>query len=784
MERVPSSIGRLRERIVARSDTWVGAALALAAFLLYARTMPPTVLDGDSGEYQYMAYILGVPHSSGYPLYILLAKLFTFLPLGDVAFRVNLFSVAAAAASAPIIYLIARRCDLSRLPAILASTILLLTPSLWGGAVQAKTYALHVLLGVLTIFFALRWHQANDRRDLFAAAFAFGLGLTNHHVIVFLAPALLVVLWLDRARLNRALLLRSVLLALVPLGLYAYIPIRANQLISQQDPANAALYPREDAMIKGTVTAYYNNTPQGFLLLVTGLDNYFKIGYLDDQERTNRFANAASLLWGQFGVGAVLIVVGAFVSYRRDRATFAILGAIAAGIAFVAIAVRALSTVYYFSLSYFALAMWLGYGMEAFLTSLRSPLLRPAGATALALLPVYALVTNFAAIDQSGNYDSRRNAEFLLSDNLAPNAVVIAPWEVATPLRYMQFVENRRPDLLITNVSPIWPQFTALHDRAGELGRAFYDIEFNPELKQDSEFRSVQAVPLPLVGEPHPSHVLHKNILNEVQVLGYDLDPDPPIPGKAARVLVYYRTVARMFPMYSSGLALNNLRGEPVKEVLGFPSSFYYPTYRWRSDETYRDVYAFQVPPTAPAGLYTLDLSWYPYDLDTHVSERSKESTLSLGAIRVGDMQAPSTIGHPSSARLGEAITFLGWDSSAASREGIIATHGQSFPLDLFWRTDQSLTESYTVFVHLVNSAGEVVADADSPPFSGLYATNLWSVGESLRDRHPFTIPAKLPPGKYSIEIGMYLPSNGTRLTIAVGAENADKLTLTAVDVR
>ena len=63
MERVQALFNRFRASVAARPDTWIGAAFALAAFFLYARTMPPTVLDGDSGEYQYMAYILGVPHS-------------------------------------------------------------------------------------------------------------------------------------------------------------------------------------------------------------------------------------------------------------------------------------------------------------------------------------------------------------------------------------------------------------------------------------------------------------------------------------------------------------------------------------------------------------------------------------------------------------------------------------------------------------------------------------------------------------------------------------------------
>src|SRR4051812_43036105 len=70
----------------------VGAVLVLRAFALYIATLAPSVMPGDYAEFQFSAAILGVPHPTGYPLYILLGKLFTMLPVGDVAYRVNLSS--------------------------------------------------------------------------------------------------------------------------------------------------------------------------------------------------------------------------------------------------------------------------------------------------------------------------------------------------------------------------------------------------------------------------------------------------------------------------------------------------------------------------------------------------------------------------------------------------------------------------------------------------------------------------------------------------------------------
>lgn len=773
---------QVKRLLVLLSQTVSGthAGLFVAALALYARTMPPTVLGGDSGEYQHMAYYLGVPHSTGYPLYILLAKLFTFLPFGDVAYRVNLFSVVSAALTVPLVYATALRLTRSQFSSILAAIVLALAPSLWGAAVDAEVYALHLLLGVLSILFALRWHQEGNRVDFFALAFVFGLGLTNHRVIVFGAPALALVVWLNRARLNFAMLWRGGLLILLPLLLYAYIPIRAGQLIANQDPANWEFYQREDAIVKGQISAYYRHTPDGLFNLVTGFDNRNKLGFKSPLDEANRLELASTLLVQQFSVvGIALIIAGGVASFRRDRRVFAILLALAGSVGFIAIYLRGESTVYYFSLAYFALALWLAFGVDVLFgwaRASKSMLTSPrVVASVLCLLPLSSLVANFPRLDKSDLYTFRDFAQTVLHDNLAPNAVVIAPWEVSEPMRYYQFVENQRPDLLVVNVSPIWVQFDRMLTRARELKRPFYYVQFTPELKNSPGYRWVQAVPLLMPTEPQPRYrTLNTTTTPEIKVIGFEFDADPPQPGQPTRVSIYYRTLARMYPIYSSLLIVTDLTGKTIGEFSGFPGTFYFPTYRWQPGDVYRDVYSFVLPADAPAGLYRLDLYWYEYDLTTQKSNFDKEFHVALGTVRFGNLAA-ANIAHPQSARVGESITFLGW-----SGDTTIVARGQSLPLDLFWRAERVVQESYTVFVHLVDANGQVVANADSAPASGLFPTDRWIPGEGMRDRHILKIPADLAPGNYAIDIGMYQPATNSRLVIGT----SDKLTLMQVTVR
>lgn len=759
----------------------IQVALFVVPFAVYLKTMPPTVLGGDSGEYQHMAYYLGVPHSTGYPLYILLAKLFTFLPIGDVAYRVNLFSAVCAALTVPLVYAVVLRVTRSRVPAILAALILAFAPTMWGAAVDAEVYALHLLLGVLSIWFALRWHQDPRPRDFYWLALVYGLALTNHRVVVFLAPALVLVIGFNRARVNRAMLVRGVLLCALPLLLYAYIPIRADQLIAQQDPANWEFYKREDAIVKGQISAYYRHTLDGFLNLVTGFDNRNKLGFKSPLDEANRIELATTLLVQQFSVvGIALILIGGVASFRRDRQIFAMLLTLAMGIGFIAIYLRGQSTVYYFSLAYFALTVWLGCGMDALWRwasrAVQAKWVPVFATSTLSLLPLSSLLINYPRLDASTDYTYRDFAQAVLRDNLAPNAVVIAPWEVSEPIRYYQFVEHQREDLLVVNVSPIWVQFDRMLARAWELKRPFYYVQFEPEFKNVPGYRWVQAVPLPLLSEPHPRYSLaNARIVPEVQVLGFDLDPDPPQPGKPVRVLIYYNALARMYPMYSSLLSVTDLNGNLVAELTSFPGSRYFPTYRWYEiGNYYRDAYSFILPADAPAGLYQLDLYWYEYDLDAQKIKDDTERHVALGTVRFGDLSA-NRIEHPQSVRVGDAITFLGWSGDAS-----MIARGQSFPLDLFWRADSAINESYTVFVHLVDANGQVVTDADSAPSRGLYPTNRWRVGEGVRDRHTLKIPADLALGDYAIEIGMYLPATNVRLPIGA----SDKIVLTQVKVK
>ncbi len=85
----------------------------------------------------------------------------------------------------------------------------------------------------------------------------------------------------------------------------------------------------------------------------------------------------------------------------------------------------------------------------------------------------------------------------------------------------------------------------------------------------------------------------------------------------------------------------------------------------------------------------------------------------------------------------------------------------------LYWRALGKISEDYTVFVHLVNERGEIIAQQDAPPKNGNAPTSSWGVGQLIVDAHVVTIPIDAPAGSiYRLEVGLYDAGTMRRLEI------------------
>jgi len=435
-------------------------AVFVFSLAVYLASLPRTVSFEDSAEFVTAAATLGVPHPSGFPLYVLLARLFVWLPFGTIPWRVAFFSAVCAAAAAALVFVLARRLAASwgvvqtplvRLAMFAVAAMLAVSEIWWSQAIYAKVYALHVLL-LLAACWALLRFSADVSRDrwLAAAVFLFGLACSNHLFLSlafapFFAGAPLAA---DRRLLrpSRRWLLFAAALAAGWLP-YLYLPLRAamnppyafGRIVDWRDLAAYVLRSRYGDFDPGAwKTAGLSFALLGQLLLYLGPLPVFlaAVGAVGLYRRKDPAARAGLILCLGGIFSAPLALLLRPVPWTEYSAYAARVYGLA-GYAFTAVLAAA----------GFA---WL---LRDRLNS-RGRLVRPAAAVLLLLLPLAVLVSDWpkTAPYRSGFVEDYGRK---LLASLPPDAVLLVndfafnqDTELFT-LAYLQTVEKLRADVTI-----------------------------------------------------------------------------------------------------------------------------------------------------------------------------------------------------------------------------------------------------------------------------------------------------------------------------------------------
>jgi 4-amino-4-deoxy-L-arabinose transferase-like glycosyltransferase len=175
-----------------RWDVLLAEGCFFGGLALYLRTLTPGLLPGDSGEFQTMAILMGHTHPTGYPVYLVLAKLLSLLPIGEVAWRVNLFSALMAALTVAGVYVAGRLLTGRRAMAAAGALALAVSPTFWSQAIIAEVYAPGAAFLIWILVALLWWDATNRPYALFAAGLLGGLSLGVHMSVALLVPAALV----------------------------------------------------------------------------------------------------------------------------------------------------------------------------------------------------------------------------------------------------------------------------------------------------------------------------------------------------------------------------------------------------------------------------------------------------------------------------------------------------------------------------------------------------------------------------------------------------------------
>ncbi len=592
------------------SRRWAGGApvalLTAVTMSVYLATLGRTVGKADTFEFQVVAHSLGIAHPTGYPLYVLLGKLFTLLPMGSTALRVNLLSAVSATGATALVYTILRRVssagpDPVGMP-LLGALAFAFSPTLWSQAVEAEVYALNSLFVALVLGLLVahvRTPQAGRLVPLLSLSL--GLGMANHVTTAILLPAVALTLILCRPHLGaRGWLIAAGLFGL-GLSVYLFLPIR---------------WP---AVHEGALM-----TLREFIQWVTG--SRFRGALQLDAWRTDptRYGIVGRLALDQWGwPGVCLAGVGLLWLARRRRRMALITLVMWLCYAFYALSYYVPDISVFLIPAHLVQAVWMGVGVvvlagsvEGFLAGRAAAGKAPVAPVALALfatVPLSLLTHHWSTVDRSGPNPLEDWGRQVLAMELEPAAAILADSEKIAPLYYLQQTEGLRPDLDIV-VLPDEAAYRAELDARVGAGQVVYLARYLPHLQGVYHLRSAgpltEVSAYPLSDLPTLDGRVEAEFGPYVTLLGYTVDKAEAAYPDTVSLTLYWAADAPVGGVYYVWLRLVDGDGQVAWISDGaHPVDNAYPTSAWRPGEIVPDWHQIPWPLDLVPAEYQLEVA-------------------------------------------------------------------------------------------------------------------------------------------------------------------------------
>ena len=500
-----------------RPSYLAGGIVTLVVFLLYLLTLAPSTAMWDTSEYIAAAYTLGLPHPPGNPLFVLIGRVFSIIPLfgPNVATRINVLAALCSAVSAGMWFLITERVLVGWFPqrwqritgGVLAALIGATAFTVWNqSVVNEKVYTVSLVGIAIISWLMIRWSDDPDGRKadriLVLVAYILGLGYANHMGGMLAAPAaaLAVVVRRPRTLLRWRLLLACVGALIFGITPFAIQPIRAawNPPLNEGEPTACRTGLKFSCTFsQGTYDAFMYNFNRGqygkpelsdrqapFTAQVDMWWFYFKWQWLRDPQLQHQVAQG--VLGGLF---LVLGLFGAWVHFQRDRRSFWYFASYMLTVTLIliyylnfkygssqspelgdSVAREVRDRDYFFIWSFSPWGVWAALGLMYIWENLaalfgtvetrygREAVLLPSRDSLLKTTPILLigaipLITNFHTAPRRGQTYTRDFAHDLLN-SVEPYGVLVTVGDNDTfPLWYAQEVEGIRKDVVVANTS-------------------------------------------------------------------------------------------------------------------------------------------------------------------------------------------------------------------------------------------------------------------------------------------------------------------------------------------
>jgi 4-amino-4-deoxy-L-arabinose transferase-like glycosyltransferase len=423
---------------------WVAFAGPLA---FYIATLTPGVAYWDIGEMQTVPYLLGIPHPTGFPLFVLAGWCFSHIfALGEPAWRLSLFSALASAGSAWLLWFFVRDVTKSDLAGLAAALTFSVGDIVWTRAIRAEVHDVALLCTALALVAARRAGETHSPRALRIAALACGLGLATHPIALFALGCALIFAWpaLRSASVNERI--RVCALGLAPLLLYAYFPLRSAFTEAH------GLDPNLDLGLSGS--ALFDDgspsSPVRFWRYISGAT--FAPGSTFAAIATSQGLSRAIELWGRISLREFSYALLAFaalgfatLAYSRRLVAFGFATLLIANVAFAANYAVEIDAERYALLPLWAVVACAAIGVHALLLAIVRERTPWTGWLCFCTLLV-TLWPNAA----SAYGDVKSLTDFEDARSMAPEiarltndgSFFIATWNFATPLLYDRYVAH------------------------------------------------------------------------------------------------------------------------------------------------------------------------------------------------------------------------------------------------------------------------------------------------------------------------------------------------------
>ncbi|HBX50046.1 MAG: hypothetical protein A2275_17715 [Bacteroidetes bacterium RIFOXYA12_FULL_35_11] len=437
----------------------------LSSFIFYLLTLAPTVTLEDSGELIAAAYSLGVPHEPGYPLFVVFGKLFSLLPLGDIAYRLNLMSAFFTSLAGVFLFysmvLIIEntfiKTDfwkkfseqkikiLNYIIAFSAASFFTLAFETWEQSIITEVYGIYNFTIAIALFLFLKWLRIEDinhrKKSFLLLCFAIGISFTSHNTAGLLIPVLggFMLIYERKTLLDFKFMGKAIAFFILGLTPWLLLPVFSSftPAVDWGNPENITNFFR---VVTRHQYQFQETESQGMGTVFT----FFFKDILPDQ-------------W--YPVFLILIPVGIYILYKQNKHFFWF------SIFFLIMAVpvmsyltrdylnneenRTLVSIAYIP-AYLMLSLLMATGLFYSITRIKTAY---KGLIVIAVLISASTfsntIKNYGRLTMKDYFFAQQYAENIFN-NLPKNTLFMVNWDpFAFPMNYYQFVEKKRTDLLV-----------------------------------------------------------------------------------------------------------------------------------------------------------------------------------------------------------------------------------------------------------------------------------------------------------------------------------------------